>query len=53
MQIHYNSPGSKAQAEKTVKELHDLGVKAAAFQGNLTKVLRSLFVVAWSKLFGP
>ena len=37
-QVHYNSAGSKAGAEKTVEELTALGVKAAAFQGDLTKV---------------
>lgn len=34
--IHYNSAGSKADADKTLAAIEAAGAKAAAFQGDLT-----------------
>lgn len=34
--IHYNSPGSKAETEATLKKLQGHGVKAVAVQANLS-----------------
>ncbi len=36
--VHYNSAGSKAEADKTVEELTAKGAKAFAFQGDLSVV---------------
>ncbi|MDQ0781369.1 NAD(P)-dependent dehydrogenase (short-subunit alcohol dehydrogenase family) [Chryseobacterium sp. W4I1] len=36
--IHYNSENSKAESEKTLAEVQDLGAEAFSFQDDLTKV---------------
>lgn len=43
--IHYNSPGSKADADKTVAAIEALGAKAVAIQADLTsaKAVEQLF----------
>ena len=46
--VHYNSPASEPDADKTVAAVHDAGVKAIKVQGDLTKpgIVSALFDAA-------
>lgn len=52
--IHYNSDSTKADAEKTLEEVENLGAEAFIFQGDLTKVenITRLFDETVSKFGG-
>lgn len=52
--IHYNSEGSKADAEKTLADVQAIGAEAILFQGDLTKVesITQLFDAAIEKFGG-
>lgn len=52
--IHYNSEGSKADAEKTLADVQAAGAEAILFQGDLTKVehITQLFDAAIAKFGG-
>lgn len=52
--IHYNSEGTKVEAEKTLADVEDLGADAILVQGDLTKIgnIRTLFDKAIERFGG-